>query len=157
MDKQIEDLLALGFVLIGEWKLDVGTIRIEYRDGITEKAIRHGSPALYAFSVNGKLKYIGKTTRTLRNRLYGYEHPGSGQETNLKCHKNILIEMAAGSVVKVYGFSPKIPLFYDRFKIDLSAGLEDALIKDMKPKWNGKQDGKRLTETEMNEKEIIDQ
>ena len=148
MDKHLVDLIRIGFRKIGEWKVTNSVLKIDYLAGDAAQEIIHGSPALYAFAVGDALRYVGKTTQPLMDRLYGYEKPGNDQATNQKCHNKVLEAITAGESVSIYGFSPNVPFYFDRFKIDLPAGLEDALIKAMDPKWNGKQNGKRLTETE---------
>ncbi len=155
-DSRLVVLMRIGFVLVGKWEMKNGEPRIIYVKNPEEEAISKSSPALYAFVVNGLLKYIGKTTQVLHRRLYGYAKPGKSQATNLKCQKKILKALKCDSV-DVYGFAPDVPLCYDQFQINLPAGLEDALIKMMKPTWNGKQAATGIIESEsaVNERQAI--
>ncbi len=72
-----------GFERIGHWQLQ----------GDDPHYILHrlgdAAPALYAFAVSGAVMYVGKTVRTLDQRLYGYkegvwhtanEHPRSARD-----------------------------------------------------------------------------
>jgi hypothetical protein len=156
-DSRVVVLMRIGFVLVGKWEMKNDEPRIIYVKNPEEEAISKSSPALYAFVVNGLLKYIGKTTQILHKRLYGYAKPGKSQATNLKCQEGIVKALKDGDSVDVYGFAPDVPLCYDQFQINLPAGLEDAIIKIMKPTWNGKQAATGIIESEsaVNERQAI--
>lgn len=135
-----EALYAIGFTHIGNWEFNANNDPvINYFFAQGTEAIQYSSPALYALVVNGGLKYIGKTMRILRDRLYGYQRPGNGQATNIKVNALIRTHLANGNQIKILGFSPLIPLCYGNFKINLPAGLEDNLIEQLEPQWNGPQ------------------
>jgi hypothetical protein len=136
-DPKLNVLLRIGFVPIGEFVIEKSMPFIKYNEDSQSKVVSKSSPALYAFTVNGHLKYIGKTTRVLAKRLSEYCKPGETQRTNKKNHKNITIGINAGEKVGILGFAPDVPLCWAEFSINLPAGLEDALITMLDPQWNG--------------------
>ena len=68
-------LLEIGFQPVGHWKLDGDDIICELTRLINNRNV------LYAFVVEGAIKYIGKTTQPLKNRLSGYQNPGPTQSS----------------------------------------------------------------------------
>jgi len=102
---------------------------------------------LYAFIVDEEVKYIGKSQQTIKQRFSGYIKPGSSQTTNIKNNKNIKNELFQNKEVKIYIFIDNTLLKYGDFNISLSAGLEDDLIKQIKPPWNGKENNEKPTNT----------
>lgn len=60
----LDELRWLGFRHIGHWVLQNNAIALSLAD------MSEVSPALYAFVLDGEVKYIGKTSRILRQRLY---------------------------------------------------------------------------------------
>jgi len=140
LDANIIALLRIGFVVIGEWERENNGLQLIYTNDPKGKAASGGRPALYAFAVEGMLKYVGKTNRVLCKRLNEYVKPGSSQTTNKNCRKLILEALQGNKPVQIYGFAPDFPLCYGEFRINLPAGLEDVLIETMNPEWNGKQE-----------------
>ena len=67
MNRNLQDLLDIGFTKVGEWRLGSDGLTLDLKDK------RDASPALYAFIVDGDVKYVGKTVRPLNKRLYGRE------------------------------------------------------------------------------------
>ncbi|MDP2285007.1 MAG: GIY-YIG nuclease family protein, partial [Pseudohongiella sp.] len=102
------------------------------------------SPALYAFVIDGTVHYVGKTSRTLGHRLYGYAKGGSTQRTNIRVRALILESLTLGNMVEIYGFSDSQPQDIGRFVLDKSAGLEDDIIRQLQPRWNGRGSFKTL-------------
>jgi hypothetical protein len=91
---------------------------------------------LYAFVAEGKVLYIGKSARSLQQRLYGYQNPGPTQFTNIKGHGLILGSLTSKKPILVYAFVDPGELRYGEFQVSLAAGLEDNLIAALKPPWN---------------------
>lgn len=146
-DPNITTLLRIGFVVIGKWKLESNSLQLIYTNDPKGKTASEGGPALYAFAVDGMLKYVGKTNRVLCKRLNEYIKPGPSQATNQKCRDLILQALQSGKAVEVYGFAPDLPFCFDEFRINLPAGLEDVLIEKMNPDWNGKQTADKTAES----------
>jgi len=124
-------LLEIGFELAGHWSINDGTLTLELS--------RHSkqSNVLYAFTVDGEVKYVGKTTQTLRKRLYGYCNPGVSQSTNQRNHRLIREMLECGSAVDVLALPDNALMHYGQFHLNLAAGLEDSIISTLKPDWNG--------------------
>lgn len=155
-DEKLSDLLNIGFVYMGEWQLH-DQLSIEWHESQETLALLDSKPALYAFAENGILKYVGKTAKKLKERLKQYVNPGNSQSTNIKCNKNIRRALDNDNIVQVFGFSPDACLQYGKFGISIPAGLEDALIKELAPLWNGTQGNRNhlaMTESEANENDL---
>ena len=126
----VEQLKTVGFRLVGEWKLEAEKLNCVLQD------LGSSTNVLYAFVEGGSVLYIGKSVRSLKQRLYGYQNPGPTQFTNIKA--NILIREALGTQrsIAVYAFADPGDLRHGGFHVNLAAGLEDSLIATLKPAWN---------------------
>lgn len=131
MHPQLLRLTDIGFLPVGHWLPD--------GDGMFADLDSHARSrdVLYAFVVDGQPKYIGKTVRELRNRMSMYRNAGQRQSTNIRNKRLILEAMAAGSVVEIYALPDNGLLHYGGFHINMAAGLEDSLIREINPPWNG--------------------
>jgi hypothetical protein len=153
-DKQV--LLDLGFVDIGKWTAegDVLTYSLEGRDISTLAALLDTPNALYAFVQGDVVLYIGKTSRSIKRRFTGYCRPGSSQRTNIRCNANIKKQLSQGIVTRILVFTPLNQLQYSGFEINLAAALEDSLIRDFNPIWNGRQRNRAVSEDAERETEL---
>ena len=102
--------------------------------------------SLYAFVYVDEVKYIGKTARTIRERFVGYKNPPQRQRTNWRCHGKIREMLEGGDLIRILVFNPISRLRYGDFDINLAAGLEDSLIAEFSPPWNGSQRLQAITE-----------
>ncbi|ESU19167.1 hypothetical protein FCR2A7T_25900 [Flavobacterium cauense R2A-7] len=132
--KTIEELNQIGFEKIGEWKINKrGALDYEIT---TDKT----TEVLYSFvkvdNQKEEIIYIGKTIRTIINRLNGYKKPGNSQFTNIRINKEILNLLKSDLNVNIYLFKCNDVITYKSHNINLAAGLEDTLIKYFKPKYN---------------------
>lgn len=123
-------LVNMGFKLAGAWSLDGDGLRLSFVD--------HGSARniLYAFVAGGAVMYVGKTTQTLAKRLYGYARPGPTQSTNIKGNRLIREALASGQLLEVFALPDNGLLYYGGFHVNLAAGLEDSLVRELRPPWN---------------------
>lgn len=143
-------LLKIGFQPVGHWKLGNGGIACEL------SRLMNNRNVLYAFVFEGDVKYIGKTTKTLKSRMSGYEKPSATQRTNLKNKSNIRELLLEGKSIEIFALPDDGLLFYGDFHINLAAGLEDSLISEIKPEWNGQRltnksvDAKKSTKLKLN-------
>lgn len=131
-DSRLQRLSNMGFREVGNWMLTA--------DGIAytlDKKEEKSKNVLYAFVSGGEVLYIGKTTQTLKTRMYGYQNPGDTQSTNRKNKKNLEKILSAGKAVLILALPDHDLLYYGGFHLNLAAGLEDDLIKQIDPKWNG--------------------
>ncbi|NTV26488.1 MAG: GIY-YIG nuclease family protein [Chlorobiaceae bacterium] len=126
-------LFDIGFQVVGHWILTDGILKFQL------DRMQNESNVLYAFVVDGDVKYIGKTTQLLNRRMYGYMKPGPKQSTNIKNRANILTLLEKGRVVLILALSDNGLHHYGDFHINLAAGLEDDLIAKLSPEWNGRQ------------------
>ena len=132
--KKTEDNLSilsfLGFEKAGCWNISNDSIDFHLTKYQREKEV------LYAFISDQNVLYIGKTGRTLRQRLYGYKNPGHSQQTNIKNHDRIKKSITNGSRIDIYVLKQKEDIEYKGIKLNLAAGLEDNLIRRLRPLWN---------------------
>ena len=91
---------------------------------------------MYAFAAAGQVLYIGKSVRSLKNRLYGYERPGPTQRTNIRNRENVRQALLQGQAVTVLALVVREQIMYRGLAINLAAGLEDVLIDRLRPPWN---------------------
>lgn len=127
----MDRLLKIGFCKVGTWRIkDAG---IAYHLDRTS-SLPH---TLYAFLVDGHVRYVGKTTQTLRGRLNSYCKPSATQRTNLRNHASILGALSAGQTVEIWALPDEGLHHYGVFHLNLAAGLEDSIIQTLQPDWNG--------------------
>jgi hypothetical protein len=124
-------LQSIGFQKAGRWLSTSGTVDFEL-----DERVAGCSNVLYAFIVNNTIKYIGKSTNTLKQRIQQYKTPGPTQNTNIENNANIKKELEAGKSVEIYAFVDSGLLSYGSFRINLAEGLETSIIEDLKPEWN---------------------
>lgn len=126
----VEELKKVGFKCVGEWNIQDNKINLDLRD------IKDQSDVLYSFVVDNNIKYIGKTTNPLLKRMKWYEKPGASQSTNIRNNSNIKIALESKQKVEIFCFKGAFSLKYEGYKVNLAAGLEDSLIKNLSPEWN---------------------
>lgn len=127
----MDRILKIGFRKVGTWRLKDAEIAY----GLDTLAPHPHT--LYAFVVDGEVRYIGKTTKTLRGRLNSYVRPGRSQATNLRNNASILAALKADSTVEIFALPDEELHHYGVFHLNLAAGLEDSIIKTLDPDWNG--------------------
>lgn len=124
-------LLSIGFVPVGHWYLEKGNLHLSLE--------RHGTQSniLYAFVCDGQVMYIGKTVKKLISRMNGYKKPNSTQATNSRNNKCIISHLKNDEAVEIYALPDNGLMRYGGFHLNMAAALEDDLIRQIKPKWNG--------------------
>jgi len=130
MDNDLVSLSNLGFEFIGEWILEFDTIDFRLQKH------KDRSNILYAFVVDEKIMYVGKSTQTLYKRMMGYKNPGPTQSTNINNNARIHKTLSDNRPVKIYVFVQDQDYYYRGVKVNLAAGLEDNLIDLFKSSWN---------------------
>ena len=79
---------------------------------------------LYAFVVEGEVKYIGLTNRVLRSRMSDYAHINNSQTDRLR--RLIVHELTDGRIVDVFGWK----------HMDILKAEEVRLRAAYRPPWN---------------------
>jgi hypothetical protein len=125
--KRLENI---GFKKYGEWKIEGGMLKCDLVD---DSAVEN---VLYAFISAGEVLYIGKTVRSLKKRMYNYQKPAKTQLTSYRCNEKIITTVSGGKPIEVYALPDNGLLHYGGFHVNLAAGLEDNLIKELQPVWN---------------------
>ena len=124
MDRTEKDIIKIGFMEMGSWCLG-GT-----RESGIDYNIKDSKEKLliYAFTSADVLKYIGKSTITLKGRMEEYK--GITEKHEKRLADLIKGELENGKVVKI---------FMQPFPPDSDISLsekEDSLIKKFDPPWN---------------------
>lgn len=125
-------LLDIGFIKIGYWELLHGELHYVMTESFCDVCNN-----LYAFVCDGEVKYIGKTTRLLKKRMYHYKKPGFSQSTNIKNNTYIREALQQNIAVDILVLPDNGLMHYGQFHLNLAAGLEDSIIKMINPEWNG--------------------
>ena len=129
-DSPAQRLEDMGFRRCGEWRTDADRIKCVLVDHAAAMNV------LYAFISDGSVLYVGKTVRTLKQRMYNYQNPGPSQSTSIRCNKLIYDTVAGGKPVEIHALPDNGLLYYGGFHVNLAAGLEDSLVATLKPVWN---------------------
>jgi len=123
-----ETLLNAGFVHASRWMLDPdGYLKV---DAPLSKEI-----GVYAFVMDGVVVYVGVATGGLKGRLYGYQRPGIGQQTNLRLNDVIKTELAKTPNIDILVAMPG-DMEWNGLPVHGAAGLELGIIKKYALPWN---------------------
>lgn len=125
-----ERLLAAGFARVGAWEVDdAGDLR--------HRLELPARPGVYAFAIDGVVRYVGLASRSLKQRLGFYRKPGASQATNLRLNATMREEIAGGACVEVLLAEP--PDFkWNGLVVRGEQGLEAGLIESFDLSWNKK-------------------
>ena len=124
----IQRLMDAGFVLLGDCSL-------MDENGFSYSAVAPATAGVYAFAVDGWIKYVGLTRNTLRVRLGHYIRGHKGQKTSAHIKGRILEKLHEGLSVQVLVATP--PNFeWNGLPVDGAPGLETGLIRLIQPEWN---------------------
>lgn len=127
-DVAIDVLIGGGFVRLGSWVVD-GT------GGIALDAPAPHDAGVYAFVVDGLIKYIGVSRAGISSRMSNYRLGQSGQKTSARVNQLIKDHVTVGTAVEIYVASPPA-LEWNGLPVVTAAGLEAGLIKMIQPPWN---------------------
>jgi hypothetical protein len=129
----MDRLLKIGFEVAGHWRSEEGVDRIQ------PEIIKHARQIniLYAFVCDGAVMYVGKTVQTLARRMSGYSRPVPAQITNMRVNEKIRAVMQAGQAVDILALPDSGLMHYGVFHLNLAAALEDDIIRQLDPLWNG--------------------
>lgn len=131
-----ELLIQGGFIHVGEWQADdSGSILFKGDNPIPREA------GVYAYVVDGVAHYIGSAQKGLRSRLRHYEIAKT-MRTAHRIRHEILGLIASGHTVDVFVMIPPPLVLNDVLPIDTVAGLEEGLIRSLRPCWNRRGMGK---------------
>ncbi len=126
----MKEIIELGFEKVGKWSYINESFKFELNDNYINRNI------LYSFVIENEIKYIGKSIKTISQRLNGYKNPNITQRTNFRLNNLIVEKLKEGKEVEIYLFVDKAELNYKGKNINLPAGLEDNLIAEYLPEWN---------------------
>jgi hypothetical protein len=69
-------------------------------------------------------------------RMYSYQNPGPTQSTNIRVNELIRLLLQQENAVDIFIFVDNALLSYGGCRINLAAGLEDTLIREINPQLN---------------------
>lgn len=121
-------LLTAGFIRIGEWTS-------VSEEGFVLDTSAPREPGVYAFVVDGVIRYIGLTQRGIRGRMAHYVRGHSRQRTSARIKGRILEALAKGSRVEVLAATPE-STEWNGLPVLTAPGLEAGLIRLVQPEWN---------------------
>lgn len=128
VDATANRLIAGGFKLSGQWKLDTAS-RARF-DGEAPQ-----EPGVYVFAVNGKVHYVGSAQTGLANRLRQYDQTNKRTGFRFRLISLITERLKDGSKVAVLTIVPG-SMRRKGLPVDPIAGLEEGLIRELQPSWN---------------------
>jgi len=100
-------------------------------------SLRHNR-VIYAYEVESRVKYIGvcdNTNTTLKDRMSKYQAL-QGASTNEKITKLIKVCLEKEQEVNILAWKPDDELRLKGIAVDLVKGLENPLIRELRPDWN---------------------
>jgi len=120
--------------------IDAGFIRIGQWTSISDEAFEQdyivpADAGVYAFVVDGIIRYIGLTQRSLRGRMAHYVRGHARQRTSARVKGLILTALNAGSHVEVLIATPEATT-WNGLPVLTAPGLEAGLIRMIRPEWN---------------------
>lgn len=128
----LTQLIKIGFVEAGRWHLNE-----DDKLTFTINGMGDTQPALYAFVIDERVMYVGKTKKKARQRLDNYTQASGSQLTNVRINRTIVPRLHDGIIVKIYIFAdPEPQRMFAGLPVDLAAGIESAVINKLSPLWN---------------------
>ena len=124
----LDGLIDAGFVHAGRWtKFEVTT------------KLNLDEPGVYAFVVDGEVKYIGKTDRSLSARFRSHRErtEDAEQDDRLPVHFRLAETIYGGRAVEIYVLlGAGQTTMWRGLPVDVLSGLEAALIRQFDPPYN---------------------
>lgn len=121
-------LIEAGFIRIGQWT----SISDE---AFEPDCIVPADAGVYAFVVDGIIRYVGLTQRGLRGRMAHYVRGHARQRTSARIKGLILTALNAGSRVEILIATPE-ETTWNGLPVLTAPGLEAGLIRMIRPDWN---------------------
>lgn len=126
----LANLIASGFQRLGEWQH--GPEHGPHGAGWAFPCPTE--PGVYTFTVNGSVMYVGSAQRGLNARLRQYS-ASTTLKTAARIRGEIIAALSAGQTVEVHVLMPP-QIEWQGLPVDLVAGIEEGLIRTLRPAWN---------------------
>jgi hypothetical protein len=125
-----QTLRDLGFEPAGQWMLDNGRPLPQMASGQSSRF------ALYAFELGGAIVFIGRARHAFGGDIGGNEPLGMTRHHTTENDRRIVTALMQGEDIEILEFSPSEHLEYRGWRVNIAAGLLDALVEGIKPEWN---------------------
>lgn len=126
----LEKLIAAGFHKAGCW---IATDSADLK-GIDMDTPCPRDAGVYAFVAGGTVRYVGSAQRGLHSRFRRYATTET-MRTSVRVRGKILGCLLEQESVEIYTLIPP-PFVWNSLPVDLIAGIEEGLIRSMRPAWN---------------------
>lgn len=127
-ENHAEWLEAGGFIRAGAWRLNEDHSRAAFHGDAPSEA------GVYAYLVDGVISYVGSAQRGLARRLRRYVL-ADNKRTSMRVRQEIEKQLQDGRAVDVFTIVPE-HMTHNGLPIDPVVGLEEGLIRFVKPEWN---------------------
>lgn len=130
-DEQRRILDDLGFAPAGFWTLDNGRPVPDLTSG------RSSDEALYAFLAGGAVVFVGRAREAFGGAIGGDEQPlGLVRRFTTGNDRHIIETLMSGDEIEILAMVPDEPVTYRGWRLNVGAGLRDALARKLQPAWN---------------------
>lgn len=139
-----------GLILIGKWARSdkhssVGHLKNNISFGINFDVFpewKNKTNVTYAFVVNGRVDYIGESTKGISSRFVGYRYGNPlVTDTDNRVKINITKCLNEGVDVEIWAVSHFVDFVLpngEKINVPISKPLEEHLIHKLSPNWNKK-------------------
>ena len=127
----LKSLTDIGFESAGSFSLEGADLIL--------KPLKYGEQKelLYCFVENNVPVYVGKTVKSLKERMRQYERGDRSQKTNHRINKQIVEALKQDNKIEIYVLTFPEQHTHLGFRLNLAAGLEDSLITHVKDTLEG--------------------
>lgn len=129
-EEQRKILDDVGFQPAGAWALDNG------RPAPELTAERSDAEALYAFVVGGVVVFLGRDREAFGGAIGGEGPLGLTRRYTTGNDRRIIEALMAGETIEIRAMKAEAPITYRGWRLNVAAGLRDALVRKLRPAWN---------------------
>jgi excinuclease UvrABC nuclease subunit len=123
-------LIDGGFREVGAWELHP-FLQVQF---IGKAPIE---PGIYAFTENGEVRYVGSAQKGIHRRFCKYTNPNNTGKVAVRIRAKITKALISKSQVRAFAVVIGAdPTSWNALPINIIAGLEEGLIRQLRPSWN---------------------
>jgi len=125
------ELEQAGLLHAGAWRAEDGELRYT----LAPEMATHKN-VIYAFTSEGTVLYIGKTTKMIAKQLGAYQAPSPTQPAHIKNHALIRHALISSAAVEIYILNDSALVKMRWMEENPATVRENELIRQFRPKWN---------------------